>query len=152
MQGLQYLRTFCRRDCIYPQDNNVNYPRAVAVWTTSATVSCEASICNDIWQVPRTVFGGDSRNYPVFSHDQFCVAVSWTMNWSRVHVLLGEGEITNKTSNIIYKEMKFQWDMLGKFNHLKHWNSVFHPLRNHWEIQLQIHWNLVNTLFSGFFQ
>jgi hypothetical protein len=44
---------------------------------------------------------GIDLRYPVFSHGQFYVTVSRAMNWSRVHILLGEAETTSKTSNCI---------------------------------------------------
>ena len=39
---------------------------------------------------------------PVFGHGQFYVGVSRGTNWSRVKVLLNEGE---KTANIVYKDV-----------------------------------------------
>ena len=36
---------------------------------------------------------------------QFYVAVSRARNWGRVQILLGEQEMRNQTSNIVYKEI-----------------------------------------------
>ena len=41
--------------------------------------------------------------YPGFSHGQFYVAVSRARKWGRVQILLGEQEIRNETTNIVYK-------------------------------------------------
>ena len=44
-------------------------------------------------------------HYPAFSHGQFYVAVARARNWGKVHILLGEQETRNQTSNIVYKEI-----------------------------------------------